>query len=151
MILIDGRYTGEALRLLRRAIRSLPKTAKNPNSYLRYNAACCAILHAAGRGRQVPPPGDRPSLRREAFEWLQSDLRAWPAEPAEDPAGGRETAHRWMRHWLADPDLADVRHPLPLAFLPADERAKWQKLWTQVRALRDATAPEVAPPPRLVR
>lgn len=54
-----------------------------------------------------------------------------------------------MSNWLADPDLAAVRERVKLEKLPLDERIGWVKLWTDVRELRDATAPpEVAPPPR---
>ena len=54
-----------------------------------------------------------------------------------------------MAHWLTDPDLASVRERAELEKLPLDERVGWVKLWTEVRELRDATAPpETAPPPR---
>lgn len=34
------------------------------------------------------------------------------------------------------------------AKLPPDEQAEWRTLWADVRALRDRTAPAIAPLPR---
>jgi hypothetical protein len=53
-----------------------------------------------------------------------------------------------MNRWLADPYLKAVRDEFELAKLPADEQADWRKLWADVRALCDRTAPAIAPPPR---
>jgi hypothetical protein len=40
-----------------------------------------------------------------------------------------------MRHWLRDPDFADVRGDAALAKLPEAEHAAWQKLWANVAEL----------------
>jgi len=42
---------------------------------------------------------------------------------------------------LADADFASVREPTAVERLPPDERDAWNKLWTEVRALRDQTEP----------
>lgn len=103
---------------------------------------------AAAKPREVAPP-PRPALRRPALNWLTADLAAWRKRLADDPAGNRDAVHRTMAHWLTDADLASVRERTELEKLPLDERVGWVKLWTEVRELRDATAPpEVAPPPR---
>ena len=44
-------------------------------------------------------------------------------------------AQRFLRQWRIDPDLAVVREETALAKLPPDERAAWQKLWTEVDAV----------------
>ena len=51
-----------------------------------------------------------------------------------------------MRHWLGDKDLASVRDPQAVERLPQEERDAWARLWADVRALRDATAPRADPP-----
>ena len=111
--------------------------------------ACCACLSAAGKGKDAPPPGERPALRRLALEWLTADLTAWRVRLTADPPKNRSIVHARVAHWLTDPDLASVRSRTELEQLPLDERVAWVKLWTAVRELRDATAPrEAAPPPR---
>ena len=57
---------------------------------------------------------------------------------------------RRLGEWLTDNDLAPVRDPKALAPLPADERAKWEKLWTDVRTLLARATPEIGPMPHEV-
>jgi hypothetical protein len=56
-------------------------------------------------------------------------------------AENREIIHEGMSQWLSDADLAGVRNDEWLAKLPADELEQWRKLWSEVRSLRDRTAP----------
>jgi hypothetical protein len=58
-----------------------------------------------------------------------------------------ETIRDGVEHWLNDADLAGVRDEQALGELPADEREQWQKLWSEVRSLRDRTAPPKTAPP----
>jgi tetratricopeptide (TPR) repeat protein len=140
-----------ALDVLRQGARVNPAWLTDPATSFRYDSACFACLAAAGKGRDSPPPGERPTLRREALGWLTAELEVWRKRLTADPARNRTTVHRQMAHWLTDADLASVRDPAELAKFPLDERVGWAKLWTAVRDLRDATAPpEVAPPPRSV-
>ena len=64
----------------------------------------------------------------------------------------RQGVYRHLSQWLTDPDLVSVRDRQALEALPVDERVGWVKLWTEIRELRDATAPPpAAPPPREVK
>jgi tetratricopeptide (TPR) repeat protein len=140
---------GAALELLRQGARANPGWLADPASGVRYNSACFACLAAAGRGKDAPPPAERPALRKQARDWLAADLAAWRERVAANPAKYRTVAHGQTAHWLTDPDLRSVREPSDLEKLPDEERGRWAKLWAEVRDLRDATAtPKDAPPPR---
>ena len=114
----------------------------SPAEYsLQYNTACVALLWTNAPDGKAAPAVDRPALRQRAYELLmialtldtefasktdKSDLRAMTAER--------------LTHWLTDPDLATVRHPICTGLLPADERDRWRAFWAKVRQLRDETA-----------
>src|SRR5207245_1323426 len=103
-----------------------------------------ATLCADGKEANALPPAERPALRRQALDFLTADLAA----TAKLAAADREFVHKRIQHWLVDTDLASVRDPKTVALLPPEERDAWQKLWANVRALRDRTAPPtvVTPP-----
>jgi eukaryotic-like serine/threonine-protein kinase len=136
-----------ALELLRQGARANPGWLADPASGVRYNSACYACLAAAGRGVDAPLPAARPALRKQALDWLTADLAAWRERFAANPAKYRTVVHGKIAHWFLDTDLKSVREKAELENLPAEERVGWEKLWAEVRALRDATAaPEAAPP-----
>jgi tetratricopeptide (TPR) repeat protein len=78
----------------------------------------------------------------------QGPLLAVSALAAGSPDAAAESLviiHEGMSQWLSDADLAGVRDDQWLAKLPADERKEWRKLWSQIRSLRDRTAPRKTP------
>jgi tetratricopeptide (TPR) repeat protein len=137
----SGRYA-EGLKALADAIREHPDLALEPRYYLRYNAACFAMNCADGLGVNAPPQAERPAYRKQALDFLTSELAAHRKLAGQDPA----QAHKDMQRWLADEDLASVRNPTAAGRLPPDERDAWNKLWREVRILRDQTAPPPCPP-----
>jgi tetratricopeptide (TPR) repeat protein len=138
-----------ALELLRTGALANPGWLADPASVVRYNLACYACLAVTGKGKDAPPPAERPALRKQALDWIAADLAAWRDRVAADPAKYRAVVHRMMAHWLTDPDLESVRDRADLEKLPIGEREGWAKIWAEIRGLREATAPpEVAPPPR---
>ncbi len=143
----DGR-PAEGFRILSAVARLHPDVADDPRSTVRYNAACFAMACATGAGTDAPPPAERPGYRRQGFELLALDL----GQLRRLATTQRANVHQVVQHWLADADLAPVRDRAALEQLPPDERAGWERLWVEVRALRDATAPsERAPAPRHAR
>jgi tetratricopeptide (TPR) repeat protein len=104
----------------------------------RYNAACASALAAAGKGEGAAKADDeeRTRWRQQALDWLRIDLTRWAKAPVKADARTRVAVRQQMRHWQADADLASVRDKAALAKLPEDERTRWQKLWTDVAALR---------------
>jgi tetratricopeptide (TPR) repeat protein/serine/threonine protein kinase len=100
----------------------------------RYNAACAACLAAAGEGKDADKLDgkERDELRRKALDWLRADLEANRALLEKDANNAGPHVIGQTRHWLADPDLANVREPEALAKLSEAERQAWQMLWTNV-------------------
>jgi len=127
----------EARGVIADARARLPIAFADPRTGLRYNSACAAAL-----------AGDR----APTYDWLAADLAGWTKLLADHPTSNAPEVRRLMSHWLADDDLFSVRDPKPLAALPAEERAKWEKLWADVRKLlNDAQPRELGPPPREVK
>jgi tetratricopeptide (TPR) repeat protein len=135
-----GRHA-EARQAMLDSQRRDPARAQDPRTYLRYNAACCAMNCADGKDIEVPAPAERVAYRKQALDLLAVDLAAIRKLTVTDGA----FVHQHMAHWLGDKDLASVREPAALERLSPDERAAWQKLWSDVRALRDATASPTGP------
>jgi hypothetical protein len=103
----------------------------------RYDAACAAAQAGCGKGADAGPLDDqeRARLRRQALDWLRADLTAWARQAASDKEADRARVRQTLGRWQHDPDLAGVRTKEALAKLPEAERADWQELWTDVRAL----------------
>jgi tetratricopeptide (TPR) repeat protein len=127
----------EALRVTLAPLRQQPAWAEDPQNQLRYNAACFAMNCADGLGAEPTPPAERPGYRKQALEFLTADLAAVRKLAAREGP----LVHARMQHWLGDSDLASVREPAALKRLSPEERDAWQKLWADVRALKDRTAP----------
>jgi tetratricopeptide (TPR) repeat protein len=136
-----GRHA-EGLKAMVDAIREHPDLAMDPRHYLRYNAACLAINCAEGLGVNAPPAAERPAYRQQALAFLTTELDVLRNVAAKDPA----EAHKTMQNWLADKDLASVRESTALSRLPVEERDAWNKLWMEVRALRELAASRSAQP-----
>jgi serine/threonine-protein kinase len=115
-----------------------PGLAERPNGH-RYNAARAAARAGCGQGEDAAglTGSDRARLRRQALDWLRTDLAAWQKR-ARDPAN-REQARQALARWQADAALAAVRDPAALAGLLRSEQQEWRQLWAEVaEALRPA-------------
>jgi tetratricopeptide (TPR) repeat protein len=144
MCRVHKKLYAAGVRFAREAMAADPALTRVPDNNLRYNAACAAVLAAAGRGDDPPPGADRPGFREQAREWLTADLAVWRETAGRSPA----LVHSVLTHWQKDADLAGVRHPFRLAALPPPEARAWLALWADVRDLWGQTVPAVAPPPR---
>jgi hypothetical protein len=124
------------------AFAAEPKLAKDLRQQHRYNAACSAVLAAAGQAEDARLLPDRvvSSLHRQALAWLRADLARYAADLKREPRFANAVRQR-LSHWQKDPDLASVRDNEPLRRLPADERAAWRSLWDDVAALLKKTQP----------
>jgi len=105
------------------------------SSECRYVAARCAALAGCGIGRDAAgvSEAERARWRERARVWLRADLSAWATTRARGADQERECATTMLTQWLTEPDLAGVREADALRDLPADERAAWAALWTDVR------------------
>ena len=128
------RYRDSAA-LFGKAFAKQPRAAENLNKAYRYNAACAAARAAAGKGIGADKLDlkEKTGLRQQALQWLQADLAARTRFLEKNPFLALRIQDD-MNHWQRDPDLAGLRDEKELAKL-AQERAAWQKLWTEVAAL----------------
>jgi serine/threonine-protein kinase len=113
----------------------------------RYNAACSAVLAAAGQGEDARRMPDKVvcMFRRWALGWLRDDLTVYTTLAQQDHPARKQTIQQQMAHWRRDLDLTSVRDPQALDRLPENERAAWQALWRDVDALAERVAKKDEP------
>jgi tetratricopeptide (TPR) repeat protein len=105
----------------------------------RFEAACSAVLAAAGQGEDARLLPDKVvcMLRNWALHWLRRDLKAESLIVGYGTFGMKQMVQRKLAHWKRDPDLASVRDPQALDRLGDNERAAWLELWHEVDALAE--------------
>ncbi len=132
----DDKLYGHALRFRADALEKDPKLGDNRRAQHRYNAACSALLVAAGRGKDATPLEDaaRSDLRRRALAWLKAEMAAWFKLLETGSPQDRSTMLMSIRWWPRDPDLATVRGDA-IAKLPEPERKDWQAFWVECETL----------------
>jgi tetratricopeptide (TPR) repeat protein len=125
-----------AIAAYRQAIVLDPKDALPPTNS-RYSAACAAALAAGGKGKDTDKLGDeeRANLRKQALDWLRTDLTAWAGVVDKGPAKDRPLARQALQKWQNDPELAGLRDKDGLEKLPEAERKGWTQFWDDVAGL----------------
>jgi eukaryotic-like serine/threonine-protein kinase len=133
---IKKRHYALATRMYREAFRTEPALAEKLDLGHRYNAACYAVLAAAGKGDDAAElkPEQAAQLRQEALAWLKADLTSWTKRVPDGADADRKAAAKKLGRWQRDTDLTWVRDG-DLADLPADERLAWQQFWVDLAAL----------------
>jgi Tfp pilus assembly protein PilF len=125
-----------AARLYADALAAIPKSAGDLDHY---NPACCAAR--AGRGDGVDAKNlndkERAAWRKQALDWLRTDLAQWGKRLESDKPNDRMALVQQMRHWREDSDLSGLRDAAELAKLSAGEQEACRKLWADVQALLD--------------
>jgi tetratricopeptide (TPR) repeat protein len=134
-LLAAGRHA-EGLQVTLAALRQEPAWTEAPWQRPRYKAACAVVSCADGKAANPLAPAERPAHRKQALEMLNGEQAAARKLAAAD----RGLVHQMMGVWLGAEELASVREPKALDTLPPDERDAWNKLWGEVRELRDRTA-----------
>jgi serine/threonine protein kinase/Flp pilus assembly protein TadD len=131
-----------AARLYTDAFAAEPKTAADPRSGKRYNAARAAAQAGCGQGADADRTDDaeRTRLRQQALDWLRADLSGYRRLLDEEPDKAGPAVRERMEQWLQDKVFAGVRDPKKLANLPEAERQQWQTLRQEVEALRQRAA-----------
>jgi Flp pilus assembly protein TadD len=119
----------------------------NLGSGNRYNAACAAALAGCGQGQDAADLDEsrRAHLRRQALDWLRADLGAWRNLLAKDLNKFRPVLTKKLQQWEDESALAGVRGMKALQTLPESERTNWQRLWREIKALRERAAQDVGP------
>jgi tetratricopeptide (TPR) repeat protein len=121
-----------------KAFAAEPAFASDMRKGARYNAACAAVMAAAGKGvgAEDLKEKDKSRFHRQARDWLGADLAAWRKLLEKTPQSAAQV-QQVLQHWQEDADLTSVRDDKELARLPAPERDAWCRLWADVEALRE--------------
>jgi tetratricopeptide (TPR) repeat protein len=139
-----------AARWYSAAFEARPELVEEPGDARRYHAACAAALAASGRGEDAAGLDDkeRARWRKQALDWLRTDLALWSGHLEKKPGTGA-AVDRVLQGWQRIAALASLRDEVALANLPGTEREAFRKLWADVKALRKrAGAPEPSGQPR---
>jgi Flp pilus assembly protein TadD len=122
------------------AFSAAPVLAEDMTKPVRYDAACAAVLAAAGAGMDANglDAEEKAKWRKQALTWLTADLTHWQHQAAGASAG-RQAVIKVLSNWQTDPTLASVRSESNLAKLPQEERQAWQTLWADVAAAIEKT------------
>ena len=128
---------GAATRLFTEAFTAEAKLADDLGARNRYLAASAAALAGCGHGKDDAPPEESglAELRRQARDWLRSDLLLWAKRADSGADGARERVRDVLASWKSDPNLAGIRVPEALATFPMEEQEAWRSLWSDVDAL----------------
>ncbi len=86
-------------------------------------------------GNEEPPLADAAKLRRQALEWLKSELADSAKLLELDPPESRPAIVRAVEHLQQDSTLAGVREAQALGKLPEDEQKEWKTFWADVDSL----------------
>ena len=123
--------------VLRRGPWRRSARADDRNLAHRYNAACCALLAAAGQPAGRPPLDEsaRSAMRRSASDSLEAELDSWSNVLRHGSPDDRTRIRPALEHWKQDTDLAGIRAPEALARLSERERGRWQTLRARTDAL----------------
>jgi WD40 repeat protein/tetratricopeptide (TPR) repeat protein/tRNA A-37 threonylcarbamoyl transferase component Bud32 len=130
----------DAARLYAKALADEPKLSQHALPAARYDAACAAALAAAGKGGGADglPDEEKAGLRRQALDWLTTDLAARRQLLERDPLAA-VVLHPALKHWQEDADLTGVRDAKELATLSRADQEAWHQLWADVEALQKET------------
>ena len=133
----DKSLFAASARFLSEALASDPKLAEDRVKQHAYNAACAAALAASSQGKDDPAPDDvaKVKLRKQALEWLRSELSIWTKVIDGGQGAWKAEAAKHLAHWKEDFDLAGIRDEKALAGLPEKERAFFKTLWNDVDQL----------------
>jgi eukaryotic-like serine/threonine-protein kinase len=126
-----------AAGLYAEALAADPKAADDLKAAHRYRAACCALLAAAGEGKDADKLDDkeRTGLRRQALDWLKADVDAGNKRLADGKPEDRQAMRAKFYAWQYDTALAAVRADDALKQLPPEEQVKWRQLWAEAAGL----------------
>jgi tetratricopeptide (TPR) repeat protein len=138
-------YPAAAARLYAAAFAAEPALGQETDRGHRFLAARCALLAAAGQGRDPVPPAfeDRAKLRGQALAWLRADLDQLQRRVQARDGKALPGVVHGLPAWQREPALAPVRGDKARANLPADEQPAWLQLWTEVEQLLIRVATDV--------
>jgi len=129
------RQFAAAAGLFADALARSPPLPDDLHASFRHNAPSAAILAGSGRGENGARLSEAERWRKQAKEWMQSDLADWAKKLDHGPLADRLSVIRILTHWRADPDLAGLRDPDALDNVPLAESQECRKLLSDIDVL----------------
>jgi hypothetical protein len=128
------RQHAAAARFFAAAAAAGPTLAADLNAEHRSNAALSAAAAAAGKGQAAGSLGEaeRARLRRQALDWLRTDLTARQEALQSSAPGQAAQVRAVLVRWQSAPELAGLRDAEALSKLPATEQQAWRSFWADV-------------------
>jgi tetratricopeptide (TPR) repeat protein len=115
-----------------------PRLTHDPNAAThRLNAAIASALAAQGLGNDSAnlDKKERDRLRQRALNGLQAELDLAVQATQNYKAQAQEAAQKALWICRRHPAFRAVRDPVAVAKLSGAERARWQQLWNDIKAL----------------
>jgi hypothetical protein len=134
-----------AARCHAEAFATLPQLLGDRPTGHRYWAASAAAQAGCGQGQDAADLAatSRAGFRRQALDWLRTELEAWRRLLEQEPEQALVLVAN-LKEWRRHPSFAGVREPDALARLPESERQAWRRLWvdvTETLARAEGTTP----------
>ncbi len=126
-----------AIRWYEAAFQQQPSLANDVDAENRFHAACAAAMAGCGMGEDAAMLNndEKTNFRKKALEWLRDDLEVWGKRNRVGDIFTQSYAAQKLSEWPRNHRLDMVRDEASLSRLPAEERAKWQKLWSEIEIL----------------
>ena len=124
-----GRWA-DVVALLSKSLRQSSAWLDQDDDLLLYNGACAAVLTAAS----AADPKEQADFRLLARLWVSAHLNWWKKKLSGSAADRKFVADDLTR-WQADPSFNSVRPGLLRIGMPAGERAEWDELWAEAKAV----------------
>ncbi len=131
-----------AVKWYQQAFAEDASLAEDRHTGHRYNAACAALLTAAGKATEVDKVEDaeRTRLKHQALAWLRDELAAWGKLSESKPEQSPQVVQA-LAHWQQDSDLASLRDEQQVQQLPVEDQELCRRLWADhaelVKRLRE--------------
>ncbi len=96
------------------AWESDPSLFDDPETQLRFNAACAAVLASRGAGKDSPvqDANEQSRLRNQALQWLKSELDVAKSLIETGSPEERALTVQMLESWRLKRALAEVRDPI---------------------------------------
>jgi hypothetical protein len=126
----------------REAFRLNPQLLNELDQRYRFRAAAVAILALQGKGSDAGNLSAEECyyLSQLARIWLRGELAMMADALRKNGDMERKSVEDRLASWRQDPELASVREDKSLAVFPDEERAEWQRFWSDVESLRKQIA-----------
>jgi serine/threonine-protein kinase len=128
-----------ASRFYEEALADSPKSANTEERASLYAAAAFnAAVAGCSRGGDSAKLDDhqRANRRRQALDWIRSSLAVRTELLSAGDRKARNALEQLSDDWRACVHLRSVRDKTEMAKLPDNERANWEKLWTDLAAFK---------------